>query len=152
VHSRSETTAFGAFYESSYPQLVRVATAIVGDRRVAEEIVQDAFAATWPRRDSVIDLAPYLRRAVVNGCRSHLRRRRDFPGRVPDIAEVDVHPELVASLKRLNFQQRSVLVLRYYEDLADDEIGRALGIRPNTVRSTASRALAALREVLRDVD
>ena len=152
MQSSSETTTFGAFYGSTYPQFVRVATAIVGDRGIAEEVVQDAFAATWRLRASVADLAPYVRRAVVNGCRSHLRRRRDVTGFVVELGTDDVHPELVASIKRLKFQHRAVLVLRYYDGLADEDIARALGIRQATVRSTASRALAALREVLRDDD
>jgi DNA-directed RNA polymerase specialized sigma24 family protein len=49
---------------------------------------------------------------------------------------------LLAGLPR---QQRAVLVLRYYEGLTDQEIAGVLGCRPVTVRSNASRALAALR-------
>jgi RNA polymerase sigma factor (sigma-70 family) len=49
---------------------------------------------------------------------------------------------LVAGLPR---QQRAVIVLRYYEDLSDQEIADVLGCRQSTVRSYATRALAALR-------
>ena len=146
----TEVGAFGAFYEASYPQFVRVATAIVGDRGIAEEVVQDAFAATWRRREAVDDLAPYVRRAVVNGCRSYMRRRRAITGAVPDSYSSDVHPELLDSLRRLSFRRRAVLVLRYYDGLADDEIAASLGVRRTTVRSTARRALRELKEVLGD--
>ena len=52
-------------------------------------------------------------------------------------------------LAALPRRQRSVLVLRYYEGLTDDEIAEILGARPGTVRSLISRALASLRETAR---
>ena len=55
-------------------------------------------------------------------------------------------------LGRLPRQQRAVLVLRYYEDLPDADIAAILDCQPGTVRSLASRALAALREALPHLD
>jgi RNA polymerase sigma factor (sigma-70 family) len=60
-------------------------------------------------------------------------------------AQRDAVWRLLAGLPR---KQRAVLVLRYYEDLPDDEIGQLLDVTPSTVRSNASRALAALRDQL----
>ena len=51
-------------------------------------------------------------------------------------------------LTRLPRKQRAVLVLRYYEDLADSDIAEILGVSPATVRSNAARALATLRDHL----
>jgi RNA polymerase sigma-70 factor (sigma-E family) len=151
-----ETSApFVAVYEAAYPRLVRIATAIIGDRGLAEEIVQDAFAATWRQRVHVGDLDAYVRRATINGCRSHMRRhrvRRERTGFVPEVSVADVYPELVASIARLGFRQRTVIILRYYDGLSDDTIAAALGVRPATVRSTAARALQELREVLTNDD
>ena len=55
-------------------------------------------------------------------------------------------------LRRLPRRQRAVLVLRYYEDLSDAQIGEVLGCAPSTVRSQASRALATLRAALPAMD
>jgi RNA polymerase sigma factor (sigma-70 family) len=53
---------------------------------------------------------------------------------------------LLAALRQLPPRQRTVVVLRYWEDLTDTQIGAALGCSPGTVRSQLSRALAKLRE------
>jgi RNA polymerase sigma factor (sigma-70 family) len=60
-------------------------------------------------------------------------------------AQRDATWQLLAQLPR---QQRAVLVLRYYEDLPDDEIAAVLGCAPATVRSNAARGLATLRNNL----
>ena len=52
--------------------------------------------------------------------------------------------ELADAIARLPFRQRAVIVLRYYADLTEAEIADALGCRPGTVKSLASRALATL--------
>jgi RNA polymerase sigma factor (sigma-70 family) len=53
-------------------------------------------------------------------------------------------------LGRLPARQRAVLVLRYYEDLSEADIATELGLSVGTVKSHASRALAALRSHLGD--
>lgn len=60
------------------PELVRLGAFILGNRPAAEDVVQDVFLRMHQRRDRLADLddpLPYLRGAVVNGCRSVLRRR-----------------------------------------------------------------------------
>src|SRR5664279_637719 len=64
---------------------------------------------------------------------------RDLPGRFDD------RDELWSLLRELPDRQRAALVLRFFHDLPDDEIGTALGCRPGTVRSLISRGLADLR-------
>ncbi|MEV0974693.1 sigma factor [Microtetraspora glauca] len=62
----------------SDPRLVRFAFLLVGDQETAEDVVQDAFAAVhrrWRRLADHDDLLPYLRTAVLNGCRAVHRRR-----------------------------------------------------------------------------
>jgi RNA polymerase sigma factor (sigma-70 family) len=53
---------------------------------------------------------------------------------------------LLAALRQLPPRQRAVVVLRYWEDLTDAQIGAALGCSPGTVSSQLSRALAKLRD------
>ncbi|MCE2511221.1 MAG: sigma-70 family RNA polymerase sigma factor [Acidimicrobiia bacterium] len=134
--------------------MVRLASLMVGSRAIAEEVVQDAFAAVSERWDGIDRPGAYLRRVVVNGCAQELRRRsvedRHSPVRlaIPDeIPERLI--ELRSALDRLSDRQRIVVVLRYFVDMPDDEIARTLDVKPSTVRSLAHRALAALRRELR---
>jgi RNA polymerase sigma factor (sigma-70 family) len=59
--------------------------------------------------------------------------------------------QVMQAVRRLPTRQREVLVLRFYLDLADDEIARVMGIRPSTVRSAAARALEALGRALKEL-
>jgi RNA polymerase sigma factor (sigma-70 family) len=103
---------------------------------------------------------PYVRAAVLNACRSVLRRqgiarragvlhRASSPDQTLASAESEVilseeRREVLAALARLPQRRREVLVLRYYLGLSEAEIAAILGISPGTVKSTAARALATL--------
>ena len=134
--------------------MVRLAALLVGSRAIAEEVVQDAFAAVSERWDGLDRPGGYLRTAVVNGCAQVLRHRSVEDRHRPVTLEIpDAIPErlidLRSALDRLSKHQRIVVVLRYYVDVPDDEIARTLDVRPSTVRSLAHRALSALRKELR---
>jgi RNA polymerase sigma-70 factor (sigma-E family) len=134
---------------------------LVDDVASAEDVVQDVFAGLLHNR-SLRDPGKalgYLRQAVVNRCRSALRRRRtaraytppdDTPPDGPDDLAVlsEEHRAVLAALDTLSPRQREVLVLRYWSDLSEGEIAEALGISRGTVKSTASRALTALERNL----
>ena len=143
---------FVALYRDRYDPMVRLAFLLTSDRAVAEELVQDAFVKVHRQWDRGIDHPKaYLRTAVVNTCNSWGRRQvreRDHHRRrleaVPD-------PELVSDemgdiLDALAPRQRAAIVLRYYEDLPEDDIASVLGCRPGTVRTLIHRGLRALRE------
>jgi RNA polymerase sigma factor (sigma-70 family) len=104
------------------------------------------------------DWYAYLRRSVIN---EYVRTRRlrsstevvtaIVPERpVADCPEDQVadRAQLWAALGTLSARQRAVLVLRYYEGLADHEIATLLGCREATVRSLARRGLAAMRPLV----
>jgi RNA polymerase sigma factor (sigma-70 family) len=99
---------------------------------------------------SVHDPLPYVRRSVVNACASHHRstaRRRRLSG--PETRDSQLGAdELEDALAKLPARQRAAVVLRFYGDLPDAEIARALRCRPGTVRSLIHRALADLRKVI----
>jgi RNA polymerase sigma-70 factor (sigma-E family) len=155
-HEATLTTLF----REHYLGLVRMALLIVGDQPTAEDVVQDAFAALHRRLDRLSDrdnTLPYIRAAVVNGCRTVLRRRkRPFHGQEPEAvwsAESAVflgedRREVLLALRTLPHRQREALVLRYYLDLSEAEIAEAMGVTRGTVKSTTSRALAALAKKL----
>jgi RNA polymerase sigma-70 factor (sigma-E family) len=148
-------------YAAHYRSLVRLAALLLRDSAVAEEVVQDAFIGmhqNWRRIRNTDKALGYLRRSVVNGARSTLRRRavavkhlaREAPPGVMASAEHSVmasaeRAELMRALSALPLRQREALVLRYYVDLSEAEIAAAMGISRGAVKSHASRGLAALR-------
>jgi RNA polymerase sigma-70 factor (sigma-E family) len=154
------TSDLDQLYREHYRSLVRLASILVDDVTTCEELVQDAFVAVLRRSGGWGDpeRAPaYLRSAVLNAARSHLRkqqvRRRwlrsvDAPANSPpaDGATL-VHAEtevMLAALRRLPDRQRDVLILRFYLDLSEAEIARTLGISTGSVKTHAHRGLAAL--------
>lgn len=136
------------------PGAIRLATLLVGDRAVAEEIVQDALLEMARRWDDLDNPAAYLRTAVVNRCRNHRRHlgvvRRHSPASPPPYTDAPELDELWHVLSSLAPRRRAALVLRYYEDLPIAEIARLLDCRPGTVSSLLHRGLADLRKVLSD--
>lgn len=153
--ARSEpTTAYGAstftaFYREWFAPMARLAFLLVGDRHVAEEVAQDAFAQVLQRWGSLDEPAAYLRTSVVNRSRDVHRRKR-LVGRLALVARrdrVDDAPDpLWDALARLPSGQRAALVLRFYEDLPVREVAELLGVREGTVKSLVHRGLARLRE------
>ena len=140
--------------------IYRLACLLTGDVHVAEEVTAEVFARVlinW-RRGAVSEPLPYLRRAVVNEIRSRWRRW-GHEQRALSRADVGVDASmqtdrlalrepLVAALAALPPRQRAVVVLRYVEDLSEAEVARVLRSSPGTVKSQASRGLAALRSIL----
>lgn len=152
--------AVAALYAGHALGLTRLAQVMLGDRAAAEDVVHDAFAGLYRRWGQLSDAgkAPaYLRSAVLNGCRSALRRTRRAPvlealEHAPDAATTmlatQARQSVLAALRRLPDRQREALVLRYYLDLPDSEIAAAMSIGTSTVRSTVHRGLAALERML----
>jgi len=146
---------FGALYRAEHDGLVRLAGLVLGSGVVAEDVVQEAFAKLHGQLDRVENPAGWLRVAVVNGCRNEHRRlgrarrhvQRIGGAATGEAAAIDPPtPELIQSLRRLPVRQRTVVVLRFYEDLPEADIARIMHIRVGTVKSTLHRALAKLRE------
>lgn len=150
-------------YRSHRMQMVRLAILLVDDLASAEDVVQEAFAGLYRNWSGLRDRAAaigYLRTAVVNGSRSMLRRRRTARAYVPpdpgtarsaeSLAMLSAeHQAVVSALADLAPRQREVLVLRYYGGLSEAEIAAATGLSKGTVKSTASRAVAKLGDMLR---
>jgi RNA polymerase sigma-70 factor (sigma-E family) len=158
--------ALAALFQHHAGPLVGTAVLLIGDQGLAEEVVQEAFLGLyrrWRRKGPPESPQAYLRTSVVNGCRSALRRRKvaalaRVVHRVPDgSAETAVllreeQAEVLAALESLTRRQREVVVLRFYLNLSDNEIGTELGISRGTVSSTMSRALRSLGQLLEGAD
>jgi RNA polymerase sigma factor (sigma-70 family) len=123
---------------------------MTGRRETAEEIVHDAFARIHGRWATIENPGGYLRTTVVNLCLAWQRRAAMERERTPRPPADHVPPpeldETWRLLAGLPQDQRVVLVLRFYEDLPDDEIARIVGCAPATVRTRAHRAIAKLRQ------
>jgi RNA polymerase sigma-70 factor (sigma-E family) len=137
--------------------LLGFAYLLVGDRAIAQELTQEAFIRSFARfRDlhSERALGLYLRRTLVNLSRNHFRRaaleRRlgSIPGptavqRSPD---VDEHLTLVHAVRRLPPRQRTVIVLRYFEDMTEAQMAEVMDTSIPAIKSLLQRALRRLRE------
>ena len=148
-------------YRQHHADLVRLALLLVGDRASAEDVVQDVFTRLCTRgwvlaQDSAL---AYVRTAVVNGCRSVLRRRalarraavtRTAPWR--EVQESAEHTAILAEDRRLVLaalaalpgRRREVLVLRFYLGLPVAEVAAMLGISQGSVKSATARGLDSL--------
>ncbi|MFG1620654.1 SigE family RNA polymerase sigma factor [Kribbella sp. NPDC049227] len=149
---------FEEYVSARGQELVRLGFTVSGDYQRAEDLAQialmQAFRA-WRKVRTADDPHNYVRRILINAYLSMTRRRSfteaptaeiDAERTVPDPATDIVNSDdLWRSLATLSARERVVLVLRYYQDLDDHTIADLLGIKPSSVRATASRALATLR-------
>jgi RNA polymerase sigma factor (sigma-70 family) len=141
---------FEDFYRREYEQAVRLAWLLIGSRAGAEDVVQDAMSGVYRSFERVESAGGYLRRAVVNRARSWQRDERRQRDRVTLLAHqrsgIDTLDRgLLEAVGRLPYRQRVVIVTRYWGGWSENDIARALGCRPGTVKSLASRALSRLR-------
>src|SRR3954470_2007067 len=153
---------FAAYLDARQASLLRTAYLLTGNRHDAEDLVQTAFAKLYLSWDKVRDrgsMDGYVRRILVNEHNSLWRRA--WKKREHVAADETLHAldrphhdspddgtgaalwDVVQTLPR---KARAVVVLRYYEELSEAETAAVLGISVGTVKSQASRALAALRE------
>ena len=156
-----QTLSFDELVQSSERRLLRLGLMLTGGVHSAEDLVQTVYARAhrkWERISALEHPEAYLRTMVVNEFLSWRRLRKNHEVPIPETgdqpsdedigarqAQRDAAWRLLAGLPR---QQRAVLVLRYYEDLSDDDIAEVLGVAASTVRSNAARGLATLRSNL----
>jgi RNA polymerase sigma-70 factor (sigma-E family) len=161
--------SFAEFMDQAGPALLRTAWFLTGDTDRAQELTQAALVKTylvWDKIDRDSPLA-YARRCLVNHKIDVWRATRHevvtdltspglearssslgaaSPSNDTTHAVTDHRDDLVRRLARLPEQQRKIVVLRYYADQSEASVADALGISVGTVKSAASRGLAALRQ------
>ena len=148
---------FSAYMSARQAALYRTAYLLAGDHAGAEDLLQNAFAKLYLSWDRVRDrgaLDGYVRRTMVNEHNSLWRRawkrREHSTDTIPETGIHDTYDDglggaLWSYVQTLPPKQRSVVVLRYYEQLTEAETADVLGISVGTVKSQTSRALAGLR-------
>ena len=152
LHADPRVDSIGAFFESEYSALCRLAYLLTGDGSRAEEIVMEAFVRSISRWRSIREPKAYLRRAVLNLCRNRRRRawlERHAPTSRED-ASTPAEPtdHVWAAVRRLPARQRASVVLRYYEDMSEADIAATLGCSAGTVKSQLAKARASLARAL----
>jgi RNA polymerase sigma-70 factor (ECF subfamily) len=161
---RGDLDAFGALVQRHEAMAVRVA-AVVGGSAGAEDAAQEAFVRAYRslhRFDLGRPFRPWLSRIVANVAKNRVRgeqRHALLALRAPyEVASADVVADaidaaarreaLADALARLPERDRLVIAYRWFEDMSEREIADALGVRPGTVKSRLSRAMARLRAEL----
>ncbi|SHK66254.1 SigE family RNA polymerase sigma factor [Actinacidiphila paucisporea] len=150
---------FTAYVQERRASLYATAYHLTGDRFAAEDLLQSALFSTYRAWDRISDKAAvggYLRRTMTNLHISAWRRRKlneypteELPETVGDTDEMggtELRAVLWQALARLPEQQRTMLVLRYYEGRTDPEIADILGISVGTVKSSIWRSLRRMRD------
>lgn len=159
--SSTDEPTFETYVGSAWPALYRSAYLLTGNHADAEDIAQQTLEKayqSWSRAVASAIPEAYLRRMLTNTFLSGRRAKRhrlelltdSWTGR--ELPQVRPGPEdhlvLWPHLKSLPPRQRAVIVLRYFEDLSEAQIAEALGCSRGNVKSTAHRALKALRAAL----
>jgi DNA-directed RNA polymerase specialized sigma24 family protein len=143
---------FRALYEREHAGQVRRAALLLGSTEHAHDVVHDAMAELYSHWDTVVQPGAYLNRAVLNRCRDATRRarvhRRSLPRLVDRVSMPPPDDPLGELFDRLPFNQRAVVVLRFYAGCSIAETAEALGCPQGSVGPWIDRALATLREQL----
>jgi RNA polymerase sigma-70 factor (sigma-E family) len=148
--------SFDVFVLGTRRRLVHLADLLVGDRGLAEDLVQESYVRAYSVWARIHDGHPeaYTRRCLVN--LSHDWRRRRSSAELPtddlgdpaggwEAEQVLARMSVLRSLAVLTERERQVIVLRYYAELSEAQIGHEIGCAAGTVKSTAARALKRLR-------
>jgi RNA polymerase sigma-70 factor (sigma-E family) len=138
--------------------LRRTATLLAGGPDDGEDLLQAALERMFRQwRTAIADPEGYLRRTMYNLAADGWRRRQSWRAKVPLLSQpasvpdptgaVDERDRLIRLLRDLPPRQRTAIVLRYWEDLSEEDAAHAMGCSPGSVKSAASRGLARLREL-----
>ncbi len=153
---------FEDVFEASYPRLLRMAYALLGDARRSDDVVQDAFIKAylrWSRVGALDNPEMWIRRVIINDTTSLHRRVRSEARALLRLGARRAVPELVPSadyeqmwivVGQLPQRQRQVVVLAYVEGFRTADVANLLGIGTETVKTHLQRAKATLADELRE--
>jgi len=167
----NDLSALGALFDRYYSSIYRVAMAITHDHAVAEDIVQDVFLKLHRycnRIDTTLPLLPWLYRVTVNLSYTWISRTQKRRVSLEAVVEtlmsptwlgpdqqaevVEVHDQVRAAIRELNFNQRVVVVLHYLNGLSLEEIAEILKCPVGTVKSRLYYARENLRQRLENLN
>lgn len=157
---RSDTRPRGGAHdalEAAYVQhrtaLLRLAWLLTGSRADAEDVVHDVMIRYGGMAVLPENPRAYLRTMVVHAIQDRSRKEARAVVGIRASDSGDQSPDLVEvwdAVRHLPGELREAIVLRYHDDMSQEEIAQVLGLPIGTVRSRISRGLSHLREVLHD--
>lgn len=173
---RREPDALAALFEHCFDDVYSLAYRLTGEQTAAEDVAQEVFLKVHkaaPQLDPSRDPGPWLTAITYNTCRQHWRSRahrlfsraRSLDSETKDggmiangrrdperAAEAGEREELVTrALMKLPERMRAVVVLHDYHGMSHEEIARVTRTRHAAVRKSYSRALARMRDELKEV-
>lgn len=155
----SRREAFAALFSQAAPRLYRTALGILGNPHDASDALQEAGLKAFRYFDGLQQPDAnhaWLTRILVNACYDQGRKRsRLVPAgleprseAMPDQVGGETDWELVQALQQLPEEQRTTVVLRFFQDLQINQIARVMEVPEGTVKSRLHTALARLRTTL----
>jgi RNA polymerase sigma-70 factor (sigma-E family) len=165
----AEVAEFTAFVQGRSASLFRTALLLTGRQDLADDLVQSTLEKTckhWGRVGRADSPESYARRILVNLANDRwrgLRGRSEVPLDDADdhraapavgdpIGQLVLRDQLMRVLHTLPVNMRTVLVLRYFDDLSDESIADLMNVATSTVRSQAARGLAKLRTAVAETE
>lgn len=161
VRVRVERSTLEELYQRHVAGAVRFAILLTGDPSAAEDLAHEGFircAGRFRHLRSPAAFDAYLKRTVVNLARQRFRRQRlereaarrerDREPVAPDAYSPEDRDVVWSAIQRLPFRQRAAIVLRYYEDLSEDQTASVLRCSARAANSLVSRAMTTLRRDL----
>ena len=154
---------FSAFVAARAAGLCRTAFLLTGDWHAAEDLTQATFARlvpVWPRLQRRDELDGYARTTLTRLFLDERRRRRwterslpasdplDLPADIAPADLADDRVDLMEALSRLTLDQRTAVVLRFWDDLSVETVAAVMGRPTGTVKTLTARGLAQLRRIL----
>lgn len=173
--TKGDEKAFEYIFKTYFSYLLNYARQILKDTDAAEEIVESVFLNLWENKSEIkleTSLKSYLFKSVYNHCLNHLKHAQvkeryvlyfkhhvstdsegniisaDYP--ISNLIEKELSEIIEKSIQDLPAQCREVFMMSRYQNLKNEEIAQKLNISVNTVRTQISRALAKLRESLKE--
>jgi RNA polymerase sigma-70 factor (ECF subfamily) len=153
------THEFEELYEREYPGLVGVATALSGDRRDAEDLVQDTMVKAflhWKRLRLFERPGAWCLKVLTNACRSRWRARRTEQRYLARLGRSDVSEgpsdDVMAfwsAVRRLPTRPGTAVALYFAGDHTTAEVAEIMGVPEGTIRSDIARARASIMSELR---
>ncbi len=152
-----DRTAFAELLRPEYRAAFRLAYGLLQDVDEAEDVVQEAAFAAWRRIGNLHEgstMRPWFLGIVANQCRTVKRSRwwsvskAEPPDAEAPSTDIAASIDLRRALRRLGYDERLVLVLRYYLDMPFEEIATTLGITPKAARTRVERAIHRMRPIM----
>lgn len=164
--NNGEEWALDNLFRAHYTYLCQAVFRVIGDRNLAEDLVQEVFYEVWRKRATLTinqSLRAYLKRAAVNRTLNYIRDQRlivddesampfdlasDQVGAVQQLEVEELQEQIEAAISDLPERCRLVFGLSRFEEMSNKEIAAHLDISVKTVENQMTKALRLLREKL----